>query len=205
MQKSVHVRTSGALLGLKAKAILAGALVLGVGAAVTLASWNDSEVASGAFAGGSFNLQSSTDGSVFTDNPVGQPATLSFSTTATNLSPNTTVYAPFAIQLAAGTTNAARVSVSGVAAGEAALISNLSYTMVTTSSITCDATAVAGGTTILTGSGAASASASDVIDLTSAATPTFLCIAVTGEKDLPQVLTGSLTWSFTAVSTDTAL
>ena len=38
--------------GVKARAILAGSLVLGVGAAATLASWNDSEFAIGAITGG---------------------------------------------------------------------------------------------------------------------------------------------------------
>ena len=56
------------------RAILAGGLVLGVGAAVTLAAWNDSEFVTGTFTAGTFNMQgSTTDGTTFTDHPVGTP------------------------------------------------------------------------------------------------------------------------------------
>ena len=46
----------------KILAVLAGGLVLGVGVAVTLAAWNDSEFATGTFTAGSFNLEGSTTG-----------------------------------------------------------------------------------------------------------------------------------------------
>jgi len=54
----------------KVRAVLAGGLVLGVGAAVTLAAWNDSEFATGTFTAGTFNLEGSTDGTTFTDHNV---------------------------------------------------------------------------------------------------------------------------------------
>src|SRR5690606_31735774 len=47
------------------RALLAGGLVLGVGTAVTLAAWNDSEFASGTFRAGTFDLEGSTDGTTF--------------------------------------------------------------------------------------------------------------------------------------------
>ena len=49
----------------KVRAILAGGLVLGLGAAVTLAAWNDSEFAKGTFTSGSLNIQGSVDGDIF--------------------------------------------------------------------------------------------------------------------------------------------
>lgn len=51
----------------KVLAVLAGGLVLGVGAAITLAAWNDSEFATGTFTAGSFNLQGSTDGTTYAE------------------------------------------------------------------------------------------------------------------------------------------
>ncbi|SFH86076.1 hypothetical protein E3O11_09355 [Cryobacterium levicorallinum] len=42
------------------RAVLAGGLVLGLGAAVTLAAWNDSEFARGSFAASGFNLVGSS-------------------------------------------------------------------------------------------------------------------------------------------------
>ena len=95
------------------RAILAGGLVLGVGAAVTLAAWNDSEYVTGTFTAGTFNLQgSTTDGTTFTDHPVGSPGTLTFTVAPLLLSPGDTVYAPFAVRLAANTTNNANVVIT---------------------------------------------------------------------------------------------
>ena len=52
-EKTEHTRKRAGIV----RAILAGGLVLGVGAAVTLAAWNDSEFATGTFGAGSFNLE----------------------------------------------------------------------------------------------------------------------------------------------------
>ena len=51
----------------KARAIAAGGAVLGVGAAVTLAAWSDSEFAQGTFASGQFGIQGSADGTTYDD------------------------------------------------------------------------------------------------------------------------------------------
>ena len=53
---------------LRIRALLAGALVLGVGAAATLASWNDSESATGSFGTSVFDTESSVEGSAYADN-----------------------------------------------------------------------------------------------------------------------------------------
>ena len=42
------------------RAILAGGIVLGVGAAVTLAAWNASEFATGTFQAGTFTIEGAT-------------------------------------------------------------------------------------------------------------------------------------------------
>src|SRR5690606_23874046 len=46
----------------KVRALLAGGVVLGIGAAATLAAWNDSEYAGATFTAGSFNLEGAVDG-----------------------------------------------------------------------------------------------------------------------------------------------
>lgn len=86
----------------KRKAILAGGVVLGLGAAVTLAAWSDDVFANGTFNTGSFELQGSLDGTTFLDydgpayDPIGS-ASLDFQLEAEEMAPSQTVYAPFTI------------------------------------------------------------------------------------------------------------
>lgn len=72
---------------LRVRAVLAGGLVLGVGATVTLASWNDSEYASGSLTTSTFDLQSSVTNAPasFSSHPVGAPLVIDFA--ATNMTP----------------------------------------------------------------------------------------------------------------------
>ncbi|AWH96548.1 SipW-dependent-type signal peptide-containing protein [Dietzia psychralcaliphila] len=86
----------------KRKAILAGGVVLGLGAAVTLAAWSDDVFADGIFNTGSFELQGSLDGTTFLDydGPAYDPtesASLEFQLEAEEMAPSQTVYAPFTI------------------------------------------------------------------------------------------------------------
>jgi predicted ribosomally synthesized peptide with SipW-like signal peptide len=74
----------------KVRAVLAGALVLGVGATMTLASWTDTEFASGAFATSKFDTQSSIDGSAWADSVSAPGATITFA--GTGMSPDTHRY-----------------------------------------------------------------------------------------------------------------
>ncbi|MGX1597691.1 SipW-dependent-type signal peptide-containing protein [Dietzia maris] len=107
----------------KRKAILAGGVVLGLGAAVTLAAWSDDVFANGTFNTGSFELQGSLDNTDFLDydndgNPADGPATLSFQLDADSMAPSQTVYAPFTIATSTttsldGTFTLASVSVDG--------------------------------------------------------------------------------------------
>jgi len=100
------VSTSGSKIKRqRVMAILTGGLVLGVGAAVTLAAWNDSEFATGDFAAGTFQFQGSTDGTTWADHAVeGDAASLTFAMNPDKLSPDDVVYAPFALQLTAAST-----------------------------------------------------------------------------------------------------
>lgn len=191
----------------KFSAILAAGLVLGVGATATLAAWNDSEYAKGSFAAGTFNLEGSTDGTAYSDHATsGAAATLGFTVAPANMAPGDVVYAPFAVRLAANTTTDASVTVAAVTT--TGTVTNLTYTLVRTSSITCNAAAVTGGTTVITSGTALSSigtptgwTLSKGSPVTSAGTAVYLCFAVTAGSGLAQGQTGTATWQITATST----
>lgn len=181
----------------KVKAILAGGLVLGVGAMVTLAAWNDSEFAQGDFAAGTFNLQGSVDGEDFADhdNPA-EPAILNFIVPADNLAPGDIVTAPFALRLSEETTNDSVVTVSMADFTNNA--AGLTYTLVQTTTFgNCSAP-----------DGDVLVSAGTALD-TVPGTPTFLlgmedqvnlCFIVTADEDLTQGQTATAVWEFNAES-----
>lgn len=100
----------------KRKAILAGGVVLGLGAAITLAAWSDDVFADGLFNTGSFDLIGSP---VNTASPAEDAydqyetadgaADLSFRINALQMYPGETVAAPFSIAQPTGTTVDGRV------------------------------------------------------------------------------------------------
>lgn len=201
----------------KVLAVLAGGLVLGVGAAVTLAAWNDSEFATGTFTAGSFNLEGSTTGDI--DANYGfhnvdrseTAATLVFdlpADTVGNMTPGDTVYAGFWVRLAAGTTTGASLIADGTTADAAATSNsgNLSYAIYQLApGATCDAasatgTAVATGATLDAQTGATAMTLMQGANATTAGTAVQLCFAVTAAPTLEQGLATTATWKFTATS-----
>lgn len=121
----------------RVKAILAGGLVLGLGAAMTLAAWTDSEFAAGSFSAGSFDLQGSLVSTTFAQHATqGTAATLAFA--ATTMSPNTTVYAPFSLRLAANTTYGSTVTVTAVNVSGA--FTGLTYHVIDSGATGCSGT-----------------------------------------------------------------
>ena len=181
-QKSNH---SNAPLRRKVFAVLAGGLVLGVGAAITLAVWNDSEFATSNFAAGAFVFQGSTDGTTWDDHETSaEAASLTFSTGFDNLSPDDVVYAPYALQLtSASTTSAGLSAVAPVVTGD--LTGLLSFASVSTATFGCDATAFAGG-----GAVPSTMAPGDIV---------YLCLQVTAEE-VAQNDTGVAVWQWNAVS-----
>lgn len=184
------------------RAVLAGGLVLGLGAAVTLAAWNDSEYATGEFAAGAFDLEGSTDGITWDQHDsVLDAASLNFLLAPQNLAPADVVYAPFAVRLADGTTNDAVVTVSHeTSTGN---VANLTYGVLLTDDATCGAattgeTLVPAGTAITTVAGPGTFDLS--FDADAAGAPQFLCFAVTAGAGLIQEQAGTVTWEFNAVS-----
>lgn len=185
----------------KVRAILAGGLVLGVGAAITLAAWNNSEFGQGTFTAGSFNLQGSTNGTTFTENPVDSPATLGFTTNPTNLAPGDVVSAPFAVRLDGASSNDATVLVS--TSGSTGALTGLTYELTQTSGFGCGEavteTLVAGGQTL----GSTPANVTFALSQGAGSDPgaaVNLCFKVTAGSTLPQAQTGSTTWEFSATS-----
>lgn len=181
----------------KVSAILAGGLVLGVGAAITLAAWNDSEVATGTFGSGQFGIEGSLDGTDFTSSPTAPGKTLAFEVDADALAPGDTVYAPFAVQLEAGSTNAADVTIEAVSA--AAIAADLTYTLIEPTAFGCDDTTT--GTALVTDAATTASGPTAVFDLPAVTTPVYLCFAVTAGTGLDPSLTGAVTWEFVATST----
>lgn len=190
------------------RAILAGGLVLGIGTAVTLAAWNDSEFVTGTFTAGQFNMQgSTTDGTTFTDHPIGTPGTLTFTVAPLLLSPGDTVYAPFAVRLAANTTNNANVVITAPNA-TTGVVTNLTYEVVRTTAFTCGSGTVdSTGTSLITAGTAVTGVAGPntfVLNkgapVTSPGATQFLCFKVTAGALLSQGQTGTVTWQFTASS-----
>lgn len=186
------------------RAVLAGGIVLGIGAAITLASWNDSEFASGSFAAGAFNLEgSSTNGTTFTEHATaGTAAPLTFTVAPSNMSPSSSVYAPFAVRLAAGTTTGASVGVSSIGSG--ANSTHLSYRILQTTTFGCTSSTT--GTELVPAATPLTASPTGTFTLAQGATSTdpgaaqFLCLIVTADTSLVQSQTAAVTWQFLATS-----
>lgn len=174
----------------KIYAVLAGGLVLGVGAAVTLAAWNDSEFATGTFTAGSFDLQGSTDGTTGWDSHDASPgATLDFTLDAGDLAPEDSVYSLYSIRLV-GTTDGDLTNVAPTIAGDNA--ANLTAETHLITGTTCDETTFAAGsatlpTTITAGTA-------------TTAVPINYCLQVTAGADLVQSEAGTATWQWTAES-----
>ena len=201
--------TSSRRRSTRVKAILAGGLVLGLGAAVTLAAWTDQEFATGTFTAGKFNLVGSTDGTTFTDHAStdpGVPAALAFSTNFNNLSPTTTVAAPYVLHLDATTTIAGTGTVV-TGTGSGAALTHLTYKVVQVASVAACTPAATGSATIApsTAFGASIVGGTNYTLAAGDGTTTpgadvFLCIQVTSDATLPQGSTATATWQFSATS-----
>lgn len=192
----------------KFKAILAGGIVLGVGAAVTLAAWTDDEWAEGVFGAGSFNVQGSTDGTTFTDHESeGGAAALTFDLNGgDNMSPGDTVAAPFVLRLDGPTTYDATVALTS-AAGGGDNASALTYEIVQVASAgECSATAT-GTSVVSAGTALDSTTGAADFDLSAGAgtatgDPVSLCFKVTAGDSLEQGQNTTAQWQFTATSAD---
>ncbi|QZQ53628.1 SipW-dependent-type signal peptide-containing protein (plasmid) [Curtobacterium sp. TC1] len=187
-------------------AVLAGGLVLGVGAVVTLAAWQDDEFAHGTFtSSGDFQLLGQVDAAEgFTDHATSPGGELSFDLNASSLAPNMVSYSPYGVELAAGTTVPATVTVT--AGATTGTVDDLTYGIYAVDAFTCDAAAVTGGTAVVPeGTAITTVPADTAFDLGAATAdapgaPQYLCLVVTTGDDLATGQSGTATWQFQAAS-----
>lgn len=100
-RKDRRRRTSRNLRSRKVRAVLASGLVLGVGATITLAAWNDSEYAQGSLEAGTFAIMGSVDGENF-DEMEPEAHRLNFTAAADQMYPGAQTYASFSVRTRAG-------------------------------------------------------------------------------------------------------
>ena len=202
---------------LRVRALLAGALVLGLGGSVTLASWTDTEYAAGSFGASSFQTESNVTKPYDASGPWSSneqsPGTLVFE--AASMSPGTVVFAPFAIRTKPGSVAGEVVlgapSVSSSGTGESDLGAALRYRVVRAA--TCGASSFTGAPAFVVGSDGAkpftAGQAAGVVNPLAAASaalpgePTHFCFEVTlpeGASNALQGQTATATWQFTATS-----
>ena len=186
----------------KVLAILAGGLVLGVGAAVTLAAWNDSEFATGTFGAGRFDLQGSTDGTTYSSSPTAPGKTLAFELDADLLSPGATVYAPFGVQLSSDSDYEAAIDLSTTAGGDIGAALTYSVYDVGTFGATCSAATPPAGTALVADRAVGDTTPVSAFSLTAAATPVNLCFVVQAGAGLTSAQAGTVTWEFAGESGD---
>lgn len=182
--------------------------MLGVGAAATLAAWNDSDFGSGTFTAGTFDITGSTDGTTFSQHPTSPGAAMTFrvTTTASAMTPGDTVYALFSVKTQSSLSMAGTVLLKANAANNGGLGAYLTYRVKTISGTTCDSTTFPGGTDVpglATGqpltTGAASAQT-----LAAGGAQINYCFAVTlplGAATTAQGTSLTATWEFAATST----
>lgn len=216
MQRGTHRaagrRRSGAPLApwfTRVRAVLAGCLVLGVGATLTLAAWTDREHASASFETSTFHIEGSSDGSTFASHPSESPASLAFTPSALALSPGSTVYAKYVIRK--GTTDApGTVQLGGgVTAGDADLASALRYgvkTLSGTNPVCNESTYAASGAIVVAANSAlttASATNQGLQDGGGSRVEVTYCFAITlpsPQNDTLQGKSATATWVFTGTS-----
>ena len=198
----------------RVRAVLAGALTLGVGATMTLASWTDTEFATGSFTASRFNTESSIDNSAWADHITAPGASITFN--GTGMSPDTHRYGYVLIRgkanSVAGTlTFAAPTVTNGGTDTTPFLGAALQYKAVAITAAGCSASTFSGTPTYIVGNAgsyAALATAGPTgVTLTAAtaspSAPAGYCFDVylpAGADNALQGKSVSVTWNVTATS-----
>lgn len=213
-----RAKTKRGVVFLRMRALLAGALALGLGGSVTLASWTDSDFAGGSFGTSVFQTESNVTKpydaqGTWSTNDVSPGATLVFD--ATVMSPGTVFYAPFAIRTkvnsVAGEVVLGIPVVTSSGTGVTDLGAALRYRVVR--SATCQASSFTGSPNFVVGSDGVKpltvGQAVGVVNPLAAATATLpgaatqFCFEVSlpaGANNALQGQTATATWQFTATS-----
>lgn len=133
----------------KVRAILAGGLVFGVGASITLASWTDTEYSSADFSAGVFEIEIATSSS---EGAWGSSNTMEFE--AGSMYPGAVAYAPVFVRTTGASTFDAHLQVTGEnAQGEAnGIASALRYRAISTTIDNADMPSYSCSEAVFTGS-----------------------------------------------------
>ena len=198
---------------LRLRAVLAGGLVFGVGGTVTLASWNDSEYASGSFMASVFSTESAVQGGGYADNSTAPGPTVTFS--GAGFSPGVSGYFPVLIRTKANSVAGTVVLDAATLGGADAATLGVAfvYRVVRTTG-TCDATAFTGSPIFVVGAAATyraltvgqEAGVTNMLVAATAtlpAVPTGFCFEVTLPANAANSLQGksaTATWQFVATS-----
>lgn len=200
-------------ISLRLRAALAGGLVLGVGATVTLASWNDSEYAKGSFTTSVFDTESNVQSGGYADNSTAPGPTVTF--TGAGFSPGVSEYFNDLIRTKVNSTAGTAVLEAATLGGTdaATLGAALVYRVVRTTG-TCNAAAFTGSPVFVVGAGATFRALTvgqetGVTNTLAAATgsapgdPTGFCFEVTlpaGAANSLQGKAATATWQFVMTS-----
>lgn len=193
----------------KVKALMAGGVVLGIGAAVTLASWTDQEWAPASFHSGAFGIESSVTGqpdSFKATTNATEAATLQFDLPESQtIAPNETIAAPFALRLDTDTTIGANVKLLAASSTENANFKNLSYGITQVTNAKDCYPGTPGDQLVPAGTLLNSAGTNPEFSLTAgqadeAGEPVILCFEVTAGDTLEEQHKTSAQWTFEAES-----
>lgn len=181
-------------------ASVSGGAVAVVGVMSSLAAEEAHTFTSGSFSAGTFDLQGSADGVVFTNRGLHTSA-LSLPMPLDGLSPHDEVYVPFALRLGRGSDYAARVSVGllSQAAGGRTLVYQ-------TTTFGCADRADLAEARLLGASGGSGEAPEFVVSEPTADTDgeaVSLCLVFVAGTDLVQGSRGEITWSFHGESVTT--
>lgn len=178
----------------KARALLAGGLVLGVGAAITLASWNDSEFAKGVFGGGKFGIEGSINGTQWDDHDkVDAAAPVTFALSPDKLSPTDKVYGEFSVRLVQGSNYKGNVAIE---TGEF-----LNSNSVVVPGLVAQHRLIAAGAACNAAQFDAGNSET-TFELATTAAVQKVCFEVSATEDLKQESRATIIWKFVATSGD---
>ncbi|MCT1478159.1 SipW-dependent-type signal peptide-containing protein [Microbacterium sp. p3-SID336] len=188
----------------RVRAVLAGGLVLGIGATATLAAWNDSEFGTATFTAGRFDIVGAADGATFASHATtGAAAVLNFQLPPTAMAPGTTTYALFSVRTA-------NPSVAGVlqltagTPGGTGLAAYLTYGVRTIAGTARSASTYPAGTAVVAdGSALTTSGATTQAVAANGGTQVNYCVAVTLPTTAPnaaQGLTMTQTWQIQGTS-----
>lgn len=196
-RRRTHRRSTGPFT--KARALLAGGMVLGIGVAGTLAAWTDPEYAAGEFTASTFGIVGDTGSGFAEHSTSANAAHMTFGATA--MSPGSIAYGYLDVRTTTASTVGGTVTLTGsTPAGSTAITGNLTYRVAvvpagtTCSSATYSGTAVSASSVFSPANATVSAAGADV---------RRFCFRVqlsTSTPNSAQGQSGTITWQITGSS-----